>query len=370
MGANKLTPFLVMDIVKEAIKYDDCIHFEIGQPDIAPPPMVVESFKNINLNSFSYTPSNGLCELREKIAIHYQRQYNVTIDPQRILVTPGTSGAFSVAYSLLLGQNDILGLSDPSYPCYKNFAYLLGVQPKFFNVYKQNNYEFNITDLKKEKLNALLVSSPSNPTGAIYRKKSFKELIEYCNKNDIGFISDELYHGLSYGKTTHSALEFSDNVYVANGFSKFFCMPGLRVGWLIVPETKTREAEIIMQNLFISTTSVSQYAALHAFDYKYLQTTKEIFKERRDFLYHSLKDVFDICCEPDGAFYLWVDISKYNITSIEFAKKLLETKHVAVTPGVDFGTNNTHHYIRLAYTTDIEKMKIGIERIKSFLSSL
>lgn len=370
MRYEKMSSFIVMDIVREALKYEDTIHFEIGQPDLTPTPKVKERLqKALDDDKFSYTESLGLLELREKIVEHYKKEYGVKIETSQVLLTPGTSGAFLVAYTLTLKHNGKLGLSDPSYPCYKNFAYMLDIDPLFMNIDKSCDYQLNVEHLKKNKMDALQISSPSNPTGNIYNDENLKELIEYCNKNKIAFISDELYHGLVYEKEASTALNFSDEVIVINGFSKYYCMPGLRLGWMIVPKHLSREAEIIAQNIFISAPTLSQYAALEAFDYEYLESIKSIFKERRDFLFNELNEMFTVDAKPDGAFYLWADVSKYTNDSFAFAKELLENIHIATTPGVDFGSNQTNKYLRFAYTRDIEHMKEGIERLKEYLKS-
>lgn len=368
MRYKNMSSFIVMDIVRDALKYEDTIHFEIGQPDLTPSPKVKASLQDaLDNDKFSYTESLGLLQLRQKIANHYKKIYNVTIEPSQVLLTPGTSGAFLVAYTLTLQHGEKLGLSDPSYPCYKNFAHMLDIEPVFMNIDKSCDYQLNVKHLEANSMKALQISSPSNPTGNIYTKENLKEIIEYCNKKDIAFISDELYHGLVYEKEASTALEFSNNVFVINGFSKYYCMPGLRLGWIIVPKELSRQAEIIAQNLFISAPTLSQYAALEAFDYEYLESIKQTFKERRDYLYYELNKIFEIDAKPDGAFYLWANVSKYTQDSFAFAKELLEEIHIATTPGKDFGTNKTEQYLRFAYTRDIEHMKEGIKRLKAYL---
>ena len=365
-----MSSFIVMDIVRDAQKYDDTIHFEIGQPDLNPSPKVKQSLqKAIDDDRFAYTESLGLKELRQKIASMYKKNYNVDIDPTQVVLTPGTSGAFLVAYTLTLKHKQNLGLSDPSYPCYKNFANMLDINPCFMNIDKTTNYELTVNHLKQENIDALQISSPANPTGNVYSKDNLKELIEYCDTNEISFISDELYHGLTYEEDAHTALEFSDNVYVINGFSKYYCMPGMRLGWIIVPKNMSRKAEIIAQNIFISAPTLSQYAALEAFDEEYLDEIKQTFKQRRDYLYKELNDIFDVDAKPDGAFYLWANVSQYTDDSFAFAKELLENIHIATTPGVDFGANKTNQYLRFAYTRDIEHMSEGIDRLKEYLKT-
>lgn len=368
---EKMSSFIVMDIVKEAEKFDDCIHFEIGQPDLPPCENVKKSLHvSIDENRFSYTQSHGLAQLREKIAAHYQKTYGVHIDIDQIFLTPGTSGAFLIAYALTLPKDATLGFSDPSYPCYKNFAYLLGIKPCFMPIGKEDGFELHVEDLKTHALNALQISSPANPTGNIYERENLKSLVEYCENKNIAFISDELYHGLTYEKDADCALEFgSKNVYVINGFSKYYCMPGQRLGWVIVPKDKIRHAEMVAQNFFICAPTLSQYGALEAFDEAYLQTIKAEFKKRRDFLYAELSSLFEIDAKPEGAFYIWANVSRYSTDSFAFAKELLQNIHIATTPGVDFGENGTNRYVRFAYTRNIEHMREGIARLKTYLST-
>lgn len=372
MRCSQMSSFIVMDIVKEAEKFNDAIHFEIGQPDLPPSPRVKEALHtSIDENRFSYTQSHGLIALREKIAAHYKKTYNVTIEIEQIFLTPGTSGAFLIAYALTLGKDATLGFSDPSYPCYKNFAYLLDINPCFMPIGKDDHFELHVKNLQAHKLDALQISSPANPTGNIYTKETLQSLVEYCENNNIAFISDELYHGLTYEKEANCALEFgTKSVYVINGFSKYYCMPGQRLGWVIVPKEKIRHAEMVAQNFFISAPTLAQYGALEAFDEAYLQSIKAEFKARRDYLFHELSQLFEIDAKPEGAFYIWANISKYSNDSFAFAKELLEKIHIATTPGVDFGSNGGNHYLRFAYTRNIEHMHEGIERLKNYLKGI
>ena len=367
---DKLSPFIVMDILAEAQKLKDVIHMEIGEPDLEPSPRVLEALeKAVKEKKFFYTPALGLPELREKIADFYLKKYGVEVSPERVIVTTGTSGAFLVAYAITLNAGNKIALPDPSYPCYKNFAHLLDVEPVFVDVDKNTNYELRVEALKELKsFKAIHVSSPQNPTGSLYSPETLRELAQFCEERGVYFISDEIYHGLVYEGKEHTALEFSDKAIVINGFSKYFCMPGFRIGWMIVPEELVRKAEIVIQNVFISAPTLSQYAALEAFDYEYLEKVRLTFKERRDFLYTELKELFEIDAKPQGAFYLWANIGKYSKDSYEFAKRLLKETRVATTPGIDFGKNKTNEYIRFAYTRNLDELKEGVRRIKEFLS--
>ncbi len=367
---ENVSPFIVMDIVKKANQIENAIHFEVGQPDINPSEKVISKMIDaVEERQFPYTESLGLVKLREKIAEHYKKTYSVEISANRIMLTLGTSGAFLVAYSMLLDKGETLALSDPSYPCYKNFSYLLNINPLLIPVDKSTKYQLTPEILADYKdIKAIQISSPSNPTGYLYDKENLKNIIKYSDENDIYFISDEIYHGLVYeDEPEHTALEFSDKAIVINGFSKYYCMPGIRLGWMILPEELVRQAEIIQQNLFICPPILSQKAALGAFDYEFLKKYKEEYKRRRDFLYNELKDLFEIESEPEGAFYIWANISKYSDNCFKFSEFLLNEIGVAVTPGIDFGSNNTNKYIRFAYTRNIDHMAEGIKRLKKLL---
>jgi len=366
---SNFSPFIVMDILEKANSLDDVIHMEIGEPDLQPSPKVIQALeKAIKDKKFYYTPALGLTELREAIANHYWNYYKVDVSPERIAITVGTSGAFLIAYSITMDFGDQVVFSDPSYPCYKNFAYILGIKPVLLPVDETTNYQLTVDMLRDIKdIKAVHISSPSNPTGTLYDEKVLKELCEFCESRNIYLISDEIYHGLVYEKKERSALEFSDKAIVINGFSKFFCMPGFRLGWMILPKELVRKAEVVLQNLYISAPTLSQYSAIHAFDYEHLSKVRETFKRRRDLVYENLKDILDISVKPEGAFYIWARIDKYSDDSFTFCMDLLEKAKVAITPGVDFGKNNTQKYIRIAYTKDESALLEGVKRIRDYI---
>ncbi|QWK20023.1 MAG: pyridoxal phosphate-dependent aminotransferase [Hydrogenobacter thermophilus] len=366
---SKISPFMVMEILKEASNIDHVIHMEIGEPDLDPPPSVIESLERaIKDRRYFYTPSLGIGELREKIAEHYYKKYRVDISPHRVVITTGTSGAFLVAYSILMSAGEKVILADPSYPCYKNFAHLLDINPVFLPVDESTNYTIKVDMIKEHRdVKALHISSPSNPTGSVYGKEDLASLVEYCQERDIYFISDEVYHGLVYDREEHTALEFSDRAIVISGFSKWFCMPGFRIGWMILPEELIPKAERVIQNVFISAPTLSQYAALGAFDYEYLEKVKQTFKKRRDILYEGLKDLFEVPVKPEGAFYIWANINRYLEDSETFCREVLKNAKVAITPGTDFGKNKTKNFVRFSYTKDEEALREGLRRIKNYL---
>lgn len=367
---DKVSPFIVMDILKEAQNIKDVVHMEIGEPDLEPPPSTIEALERaIKEKKYFYTPSLGLWELRERIAQHYYEYYHVDISPSRVVITTGTSGAFLVVYAILMNASERVVLSDPSYPCYKNFAHVLDIEPIFVKVDKSTKYQIvpeHIKDL--ENFKAVHISSPANPTGTLYEDDNLKSLIEYCEDRDIYFISDEIYHGLVYDRKERTALEFSQKAIVISGFSKAFCMPGFRLGWMILPDEElVRKAELVIQNLYISAPVLSQYAALGAFDYGYLSKVRDTYKERRNFLYKELKDIFDIDSYPDGAFYIWANVKRYGIDGYKLSQELLKKAKVAVTPGIDFGVNNTAKYIRISFAKDGGTLIEGAKRIRNYL---
>ena len=371
---EQVTPFLVMDVVRKAQAFADVIHFEVGEPDMPPSPQVLEALvKATYAQKIRYTESLGLLTLREKIAAFYQQRYQVEVSPQQIVITVGTSGAFLVTYAILLNAQEQLLLTDPAYPCYKNFAYLLDIQPRFIPIDKSTNYQLTVEQLAdcikdpSSVIKAIQISSPANPLGNIYPPAQLQALIEYSEDHGIYFIADEIYHGLVYDQVAHTALEYSSNAIVINGFSKYFCLPGLRLGWVILPPHLVRKAEMVMQNLYISAPTLSQYGALAAFDEPYLETITQTYRQRRDYLYQALSQLFVVDVKPEGAFYIWADISQYSTDSLKFAELLLEEIHVATTAGIDFGHNQTHKYLRFAYTREIEHLAEGVERLKGSL---
>ena len=359
---------MVMEIVKKSTQYPDAIHFEVGEPDLLPPPKVKAALlQAIENDRFGYTPSDGLPQLKEAIANHYKVQYGINVESERIIITPGSSGAFLLAYALVLDVGQTIAMSDPGYPSYKNFAYTLGIEPKFIPVTASTNY--CIEPEMIQNIDALQISNPANPTGNLYPNKLLQALCEKCQKEGVVLISDELYHGLTYEEAPQTALAYWDDAFVIGGFSKSFCMPGFRLGWIIVPKRYVQKATQLVQNIFLAPATLSQYAALAAFEYDYLEYVQQTFQARRDFLYHGLKKFFDIPSKPQGAFYIWADVSRWGKDGLTFATELLEKEHVAVTPGIDFGTNNTKNYVRFAYTQEIEKMQEGLKRIERYLAS-
>ena len=372
--SEKISPFIVMEILERAKQLEregrDIVHMEIGEPDLPPSPRVLEAIEKHKEEANRYTHSLGIWELREEIARYYWETYKVDISPERVIITTGTSGGFSLIFSALFEVGEGVVFTDPGYPCYKNFAHIYCLNPISVPLGKETNYELTPERLEELKtpFKGFLITSPSNPVGNVYSKETIKGLALFADRAGKIFISDEIYHGLNYDREVHTALEFSDNVVVVNGFSKYFCMPGFRLGWVIVPKEYVRKLQLVAQNLFISPPTLSQLVAIEALnDREYLQKVRETFRNRRDYLYSQLREIFEIEVPPQGAFYIWANIGRYSQDSFKFAYRLLEEAGVAVTPGVDFGKNHTNRYIRFAYTAKLERLKEGVNRIREFL---
>jgi aspartate/methionine/tyrosine aminotransferase len=375
-----ISPFYVMELLRRAKQLEaqgkDVIHMEIGEPDFATPQAIVDAgIRQLRTGEVKYTPAAGLPELREQIAEFYLQRYSVTINKERVFVTPGASGAFLLALGVSLNPNEELLMADPCYPCNSNFVKLFEGKARAIPVDASSQYQLTAARIKHywtKTTQGALIASPSNPTGTLIASDQLKQAVQTVNELGGNFYSDEIYHGLVYGKNASTALEFSDKVFVINSFSKYFGMTGWRVGWLIVPEEFIDVTERLAQNIFIATATPSQYAALAAFD---KQTLAELehrrieFERRRDFLYDALLGLgFDIPIKPDGAFYIYANCSKFTDDSYQFALDFLEAEGVAVTPGKDFGTNEANHHIRFAYTTSIDRMAIALQRLERFIN--
>ncbi|RLA21320.1 MAG: pyridoxal phosphate-dependent aminotransferase [Gammaproteobacteria bacterium] len=375
-----ITPFYVMELLARAKQLEaqgrDIVHMEIGEPDfMTPRPIIDAGIAYIKAGHVKYTPAAGLPELRQKIANYYWQCYQVHVPIERIFITPGASGAFLLALGVSLNPDDELLLSDPCYPCNQNFVHLFGAKVKHVPVYAETAYQLS-ADLLQQHWQAhtrgTLIASPSNPTGTIIQAAELEKCINFVDSKQGLFFSDEIYHGLVYEQGVASALQFSDQVFVINSFSKYFAMTGWRVGWLVVPEGYSQAVEKLAQNIFISTSSHSQYAALAAFDERTLQELEQRRKEfaqKRDFLYAQLLRLgFKIPVKPSGAFYIYADCSKFTDNSQLFAQQLLETEGLAVTPGKDFGYNDSDKYLRFSYTGTMKNMTKAMQRLERFLT--
>jgi aspartate/methionine/tyrosine aminotransferase len=374
-----ISAFYVMELLQRAKQLEaegrDIIHMEIGEPDFPTPQSVIDAGRALlKTGEVKYTAAAGLPELRRCVAEHYRHQYGVKLDPARVFITPGASGAFLLAFGISLNPGEQVMMADPCYPCNDNFVRLFDGCTHFVNVDAETQYQLTaelISQNWRESSKGVLVASPSNPTGTLLSSADLKAAIMQVQQFNGCFYSDEIYHGLIYDQPAVSALAFSDEAFVINSFSKYFGMTGWRVGWLVVPDNFVEAAEKLAQNIFISTTTHSQYAALASFSTENmaeLERRRLEFKARRDFLYENLLSLgFKIACKPEGAFYIYADCSQFTDNSFEFCRKLLEQEGVAVTPGRDFGVYRADQHIRFAYTASLDRMAAALKRLERFL---
>lgn len=375
-----ISPFYVMELLQRAKELEkqgkDIVHMEIGEPDFPTPEGIVKAgINHIQSGQVKYTPAAGLPQLREKISQFYLNRYSVFVEKERIFITPGASGAFLLAFGASLNPGEEVLLADPGYPCNCNFIKLLGGKPRLIPVNEQSDFQLNgklIDQHWAKHTKGALVASPSNPTGTIITGNDLHQSIDVVDRRGGQFYSDEIYHGLVYSREAVSALQYSDQVFVINSFSKYFAMTGWRIGWLIAPEKFCGAIEKLAQNIFISTSSHSQYAALAAFDgniLEQLESRRDEFSSRGDYLYQELQRLgFDVAVKPEGAFYIYANCSRLTDDSFQFAKELLETEGVAVTPGKDFGRNQPEKYLRFAYTTSMDRLQEGVSRLERFIN--
>ncbi|MFW2368512.1 MAG: pyridoxal phosphate-dependent aminotransferase [Desulforhopalus sp.] len=376
---ENIAPFYVMDLLTRAKEMEargrSVIHMEVGEPDFVTAEPVIEAGKAaLDAGHTGYTPATGIPELRKAISDHYLAHFDVEINPKRIVVTPGASGALQLVLSVLVDPGQEVLMADPGYPCNKNFVELVSGVPVCLPVGPESRYQLDAEQIDgawSPRTRAAMIASPSNPTGTLVPRSELRNIYDLVTAKGGHLIVDEIYQGLVYGADCYSALSISDNLFVINSFSKYFGMTGWRVGWLVAPESYIKPLDTLAQNIFISSAAPSQYAALRAIssDCRHiLETRKEEFKKRRDYLLPALKRLgFDIPVVPEGAFYLYANCSNLTGDSFAFAYDLLDSEGVAVTPGKDFGANKPEQYLRFAYTTDIEQMKEGVRRIKRFL---
>jgi aspartate/methionine/tyrosine aminotransferase len=374
-----ISPFHVMEILARAKSMErqgkDIIHMEIGEPDFPTPPLVVEAALGfIRSGDVKYTPAEGLPELREAIAGHYARRYGVRVAADRIFVTPGASGGLLLALGLLLNAGDKIGLADPGYPCYSNFIRLFGGVPCQIPVDELTGFHISAELLRNywdARMTGIVIASPANPTGSIASRGALAEVLDFVSQQAGFVISDEIYHGLEYGSSASTALEFSSRVFAINSFSKYFGMTGWRLGWVVVPEEFIGVAEKLAQNIFISAPAHSQVAALAAFsenNLAELEQRRSAFQERRDLLCAKLEAIgFSIKAKPEGAFYVFADCSRFAVDSYRFAMDLLAETGVAVTPGLDFGVNHPERHLRFCYTLAKDRLVEGLVRIEDFV---
>jgi len=372
---EQLSPFIVMEVLEKAqammAQGEDIIHLEVGEPDFPTPEPVKEvTLQAIKDDDTHYTHSLGKLGLREEICRYYWKKYRVEISPEQVIVTSGTSPGMLMIFSALLEKGEEIILPNPYYACYPNFIRYVDGQPVFIPVSEEDGFKYLPEDIKKH-LNpltrAIMVNSPSNPTGVVLGADDFKALANL----DQMIISDEIYNGLIYEGEEHSILEFTDQAFVINGFSKLYAMTGWRLGYVIAPREYIRAMQIMQQNFFICASSFAQeggIAALRDCD-REVQEMCKIYNERRLYLLGRLKQMgIATRHNPSGAFYALANVKKYSDDSYKFAFEILENAKVAVTPGIDFGSN-CEGYIRFSYANSLDNIKEGLNRLEAFLQS-
>jgi aspartate/methionine/tyrosine aminotransferase len=317
-----------------------------------------------------YTVALGLPELRARIAQLYGQWYGITLDPARVVVTPGSSGAFILAFSALFDAGQRVGIGAPGYPSYRQILKALDLQPVMLETKAENRLQPVPADLEGQALDGLLVASPANPSGTMLDKTALAALIHATQAQGAAFISDEIYHGIEYEAKAVSALEISDDVYVINSFSKYFSMTGWRIGWMVVPPDHVRLIERLAQNLFICPPHASQVAALAAMDaHEELQRNMDVYRENRKLMLEGLpKAGFDRIAPPDGAFYVYADVSHLTQDSRQFCAEILEKAGVAVTPGLDFDAQRGHATLRFSYARSTADIREGLARLARFMA--
>jgi len=379
---HSIQPFHVMALLARARELEatgrSIVHMEIGEPDfITPQPVIDAGMAALAAGSTHYTPATGLPQLRERIAGFYQSRYGINVAPERIVITPGASAALQLIMAMLVNPGDRVLMADPGYPCNRNFVYLLNGEPVGIPVDSESAYQPTPQQVEQywnDATVALLVASPSNPTGTILDADALRACHAVTSAHAGALVVDEIYHGLTYERQAETALSIADDVTVVNSFSKYFGMTGWRLGWLVVRDEYVADIDKLAQNLFLAAPTLAQHAALAAFEEEniaILEARRAAFRERRDFLLPALRDLgFDIPVTPDGAFYLYAGCSRFTDDSYRFSMDLLEQAGVAITPGLDFGHNRPETHVRFAYTTSLENLDEGINRLASFVNRL
>jgi len=371
---GRISSFIVMDVLERAHQLElegrSIIHLEIGEPDFSTPECVCEGAREaLSAGKTHYTHSLGLLELREAICGHYRERYGVTVEPERVLITSGTSPALFMIFATLLDAGDQIIMPNPHYPCYPNFAALIGAEPVLVPVGEQNSFQLAPGDVKDRigpRTRAIVINSPSNPAGSLLSAADMKGIA------DLGLpvVSDEIYHGLVYGAREHCILEFTDNAFVLNGFSKLYAMTGWRLGFLIAPGNFIRSVQKVQQNLMISAGSIAQWAGIAALSGagEEVDRMRAVYDQRRRYMLERLRAIgFGIPYEPLGAFYILGNASHLSTDSYALAFELLENAGVAVTPGIDFGSG-AEGYLRFSYANSIEQIREGCDRLERYLA--
>lgn len=370
---SEVDPFIVMDVMEEARAAEaagrSIIHMEVGQPGTAAPRGArAHLTEAMEASPLGYSVALGLPELRARIAQHYHDKHGVNLSPERVIITSGSSGAFILAFTALFEAGARVGLGEPGYPSYRQILKALDVKPVGLPTSAENRFQPVPSDFAGLELDGLLVASPANPSGTMLTREAMQALIDACAESETAFISDEIYQGIEYEGEAVSALELTDECYVINSFSKYFSMTGWRIGWMVVPEEHVRLIERLAQNMFICAPHASQVAALAAFGCtEELEANLAVYKANRDLMIVELPKVgLSNFAPPDGAFYIYVDVSHLTNDSRALASDILAKAGVAVTPGIDFDPERGQTTLRLSYARSTEEIREGLLRLKAY----
>lgn len=373
----EIAPFYAMEVLKAAndreAAGDDVLHMEVGEPGGGSPRLVLEAAeKALRSSRIGYTEALGIRPLRERIARYYEEVHDTVVDPSQIAITTGSSGAFVLAFLAAFDPGNRVLLTTPGYPAYPNILKSVGVSPEILETGPETRFQPTprLIAAAGPAPDGLLVASPANPTGTMLDREAMSRLADYCAENGIRLISDEVYHGITYGKPAVSALELSESAIVINSFSKYYSMTGWRVGWMVVPQELVRSVEMLGQSVAISAPALSQYAALAAFDAgAELDAKVAGYARSRELLLRELPLAgFDKLAPADGAFYVFADVTRLTNDSMEFCRKMLAETGVATTPGIDFDPDRGHAFVRFSFAGDYDDVAEAARRIKKWLS--
>ncbi|WP_428688285.1 pyridoxal phosphate-dependent aminotransferase [Roseibium sp.] len=375
---SDVAPFIAMDVLSEAASIEasgrNIIHMEVGQPSAPAPKAALRAAEDaLKHGRLGYTEALGIKPLRAALASHYKKTYGVDVPAERIMATTGSSAGFNLAFLAAFDPGDRIVLTAPGYPAYRNILKALGLVPVEIEVGAETRWSLTPEHLREASqggpVRGVLVASPANPTGTMMSAEALEALILYCEDEGIWFISDEIYHGLDYAGEQKTALETSQNVIIINSFSKYYCMTGWRIGWMVLPEQLVRPVERIAQSLYISPPELSQIAATAALDaVQELEAVKDGYAANRALLLKGLPEIgLDRLLPVDGAFYIYANISRFSSDSLEFAKHMLHEAGVAATPGVDFDPVHGHEFLRFSFAGSHGDMKEALARLSGFL---
>jgi len=375
---SNVPSFIAMDVMAAAAQVEakgtHVVHMEVGQPAAAAPATALRAAQAALSGRIAYTETLGIPSLRARIARHYADTYELTLDPARVVVTTGSSAGFILAFLSLFEPGDRVALANPGYPPYRHILSVLGCEPVLVETSAETRWALSAKSLiaahRERPLAGVVVASPANPTGTMMDANTLSRLIAVAEAEGIRVISDEIYHGLDYAFAAETAANLSERVVVIHSFSKYFCMTGWRIGWMVVPESLVRAIERLQSNLAISVPTLAQIAGEAAFDGRdEMEAVKRCYEKNRLILMQGLPTIgLDKFLPVDGAFYIYADISHFSDDSLDFAKRMLNEAHVAATPGIDFDPANGKHFLRFCYAGSATEMHMAVERIGNWLA--